>query len=69
VSCQDFGPISMGDFPVRRQQRRLLVGVRICPESTRIISLEPDGQRGDQGTGAEPGAGRVATCRGARGQR
>jgi hypothetical protein len=68
MSRQDSGPTPTGDFLAPRKQGRWLVGVRICPESTRIISLEPDGHLGDQGTGAEPGAGRVASSRRARGR-
>ncbi len=67
MPCQDSGPTPTGDFLVPRKQRRWLVSVRICPESTRIISIEPDGHLGDQGTGAEPGAGRAASFRRARG--
>ncbi len=68
MSCQDSAPTPTGDFLVPRKQRRWPVRVRSCPKSTRIISLEPDGCLGNQGNGAEPGAGRVASCRRARGQ-
>jgi hypothetical protein len=68
MSCQNSAPTPTGDFLAPRKQCRWLVGVRIYPESTRILSLEPDGHLGDQGTDAEPGGGRVASCRRARGR-
>ena len=63
MSCQNSGPTPTGDFLVPRKQCRWLAGVRIYPKSTRILSLEPDGHLGDQGTDAELWAGRVASCR------
>ncbi len=66
MSCQNSAPTPTGDFLAPRKQYRWLVGVRIYPKSIRIISLEPDGHLGDQGTGAELWAGRVASCRGVR---
>ena len=68
MSCQNSAPTPTGDLLVPRKQCRWLVGVRIYPESTRILSLEPDGHLRHQGTDAEPGADCVASCRGARGR-